>query len=187
MALYESTYERVEHDCYETPTWVTEALLPHLGRGRLKIWEPCAGSGTMSEVLATRHDVFSSDLYPGAEDIIKLDFLHPESDIFSIFRYDLIVTNPPFGREGPRFVRRALELTRQHDALTAMLLPMNWDTAATRRDLFADCSAFKCKIVLTKRIVWFQKEGGGEAPKENHAWYLWDQPQHGAPTIRYWP
>jgi hypothetical protein len=33
MSQRESGYERKERDLYETPEWVTEALLPHLPAG----------------------------------------------------------------------------------------------------------------------------------------------------------
>jgi hypothetical protein len=36
-----------------------------------------------------------------------------------------------------------------------MLLRTDYDHAVTRRHLFSDCHAFAKKIVLTKRIVWF--------------------------------
>ncbi len=194
MTLYDSTYERVERDRYETPEWVTEALLPHLGRGRMTIWEPCCGSGKMSRVLASCHRVISSDIelpanavdtgrgwaLPGAGEVFQRDFLADGP----IPTCDAVVTNSPYGRSAPRFVRRALELMKPRAGLVAMLLPMNWDTAGGRRDLFADHAAFMRKIVLTRRIIWFEK-GGGEAPKENHAWYIWDWAYRGAPTIAY--
>lgn len=188
MGLYESTYVRIEHDQYETPAWVTEALLPYLGRGCLRIWEPCSGTGRMVRVLAAGHDVYASDLFVPSEhpEIHRVDFLHAESDI-SFYPYDGIVTNPPFGREAPKFVRRALELTRKRRGFVAMLLPMNWDTAATRRDLFDECPAFCRKIVLTRRIVWFEQTEKRKSPKENHAWFYRCHRYRGAPTIAYAP
>ena len=33
-----SGYKRKDGDCYETPAWVTQALLPHLGQAR-QVWE----------------------------------------------------------------------------------------------------------------------------------------------------
>ena len=33
MSQRESGYERIDRDLYETPEWVTEALLPHLPAG----------------------------------------------------------------------------------------------------------------------------------------------------------
>jgi hypothetical protein len=44
------------------------------------------------------------------------------------------------------------------------------------------CTAFAKKLVLTKRILWF--DGPKAAPSFNHAWYLWDH-HHRPPTIVY--
>jgi hypothetical protein len=41
MSQRPSGYERKDGDCYETPAWVTQALVPHLGPSRLA-WEPAA-------------------------------------------------------------------------------------------------------------------------------------------------
>lgn len=190
MGLFESIYPRQKLDRYFTPEWVTSTLLPHLGHGKLLIWEPCCGNGKITRVLQSAgHTVISSDIEPLDEHLIpggaiKADFLtwKPEnlSDV------DAIVTNCPFGRAGPLFVRRALNLMCENRGMVNMLLPMNWDTASTRRDLFSEQPAFMKKIVLTRRIVWFER-GGDEDPKQNHAWFCWDFTYRGAPTISYAP
>lgn len=53
MSQRASGYERKERDLYETPAWVTEALLPHLPEGLTEIWEPACGSGKMARALET--------------------------------------------------------------------------------------------------------------------------------------
>ena len=37
-----------------------------------------------------------------------------------------------------------------------MLLRVDYDSAATRRHLFADNPAFALKVVVTRRITWFE-------------------------------
>jgi hypothetical protein len=64
-----------------------------------------------------------------------------------------------------------------------MLLRADFDSAKSRRHLFADCAAFARKIALTKRIVWF--DGPKAAPSFNHAWYLWDWQHRGLPVLAY--
>ena len=65
MSQRGSGYERKERDCYETPEWVTEALLWHLPR-KIYIWEPAAGSGKMANVLLrSDHAVVSTDITGG--------------------------------------------------------------------------------------------------------------------------
>ena len=65
MSQRESGYARKERDLYETPAWVTEALLPHLRPCRL-IWEPACGSGKMVVVLESFADsVIGTDIETG--------------------------------------------------------------------------------------------------------------------------
>jgi hypothetical protein len=66
-----------------------------------------------------------------------------------------------------------------------MLLRTDFDHAASRRHLFSECPAFATKVVLTKRIVWF--DGPKAAPSFNHAWYIWDWKHRGSPTLAYAP
>lgn len=191
MALFDVKYERLHLDRYFTPAWPTEALLPHLGRGKLKIWEPCCGDGGIARVLhAAGHSVVSSDIEPiNVERIpggaVRADFF--EWTPQNLSEIDAIISNPPYGKAAPLFVRRALELMRKNRGMVAMLLPMAWDTASTRRDLFADCPAFMKKLVLTRRIVWFNKGEDAKTPKENHCWLIWDFTHRGAPTVAYGP
>lgn len=193
MAQRQSEYKRNEHDFYATPDWVTRALLPFLGRGKHTIWEPCAGDGKMGAALMEGgHFAVCSDLNPSPRlalspygtpmPITHEDFL---SDTIGV-PFDGIVTNPPFGRLGPKFLRRALELTRPQRGFVAMLFPMDFDAAPGRRDLFAEHPAFDKKIVLTKRIIWMDTEGVKAAPSMHHSWYVWCWQRHPGPaTLHY--
>jgi hypothetical protein len=73
--------------------------------------------------------------------------------------------------------------------LLALLLPIDFDCAKTRRHLFADCPAFAAKIVLTRRITWFEHpQGEKKSPKENDAWFVWNYESHSrSPIILYAP
>jgi hypothetical protein len=46
----DSGYVRIDRDAYETPEWVTLALIPHMRKPDL-VWEPAAGSGKMVAAL----------------------------------------------------------------------------------------------------------------------------------------
>ena len=67
--------------------------------------------------------------------------------------------------------------------MVAMLLRADFDHAATRAHLFADCAMFAKKVVLTKRIRWFQDSTG--SPSFNHCWMIWDRQHRGSPTLAY--
>jgi hypothetical protein len=183
MSQRDSGYARKERDLYETPEWVTEALVPHL-RGNSLILEPAAGTGRMAKVLSDNEfRVLSFDLEP-----------HPELDGFGNFlrRGDLccegIVTNPPYDL-ATEFCEHALRLTEIPNGFVAMLLRTDFDHAKSRTHLFRDCPAFSKKLVLMKRIVWFVEANGKPkaSPSFNHAWYIWDWKHEGPPTIAYGP
>ena len=65
----------------------------------------------------------------------------------------------------------------------------DFDSGKTRPRFFRDCSLFAAKIVLTKRLVWLSNpDPDKERPKENHAWFIWQNPPPGsAPLILYAP
>lgn len=178
MSRVDSNYERKDRDLYETPEWVTQALIPFLPDGGLKIWEPACGSGNIVRVLADNgYSVHATDAVDG-EDFFKL-----END------YDCggIVTNPPYS-DSARFIRHAIDVMMFRGGFVAMLLPVDYDSAKSRRSLFAECPIFSTKVTLLKRIVWFERMDGKKAqPSENHAWFIWQWGHSGPPVLGWAP
>lgn len=176
MSQRDSGYERKERDLYETPEWVTETVIDYIDCNR-HIWEPACGSGKMARVLS-RHgmEVSSTDIDSG-DDFLKAD--KPRNgDITAI------VTNPPYelARE---FIEHSLKLMGPVKGTVAMLLRTDFDHAKTRQHLFGKCPHFWAKIVLTKRIKWFEDSKG--QPSFNHAWFVWQLGNHENPTLWYAP
>jgi hypothetical protein len=175
MSQRNSGYERQPDDAYETPHWVTRAVIQYLPRKDCAYaWDPADGPGSQIaealgaagyEVAATRDDFLAT--------------IKPPHN-----RINVIVCNPPWGIGGRlacRFIEHALELV----PLVAMLLRIDFDSAKTRVHLFRDHQDFAGKITLLNRITWFEPEGA-PGPSENHAWFLWDRRHRGSPpTIRY--
>ena len=175
MSQRDSGYERKERDLYETPAWVTHALvaiLPQLvGRN---IIEPACGSGKMVRAMQDKGlHVTGFDIADGR------DFLQCLGAVGSA-----VVTNPPYVL-AQEFCEHAIELMRPVNGLVAMLLRTDFDHAKTRQHLFSGCPNFARKLVLTKRIKWFEDSKG--QPSFNHAWYIWDHTHQGAPTLAYGP
>jgi methylase of polypeptide subunit release factors len=174
----ESGYERKERDLYETPEWVTLALFPHLPRQPEVIWEPAAGSGKMARAIVKASpkvvSVIESDIETGA------DFL---SELVVEDGVEAIITNPPYVL-AQEFIKSALDRMEGH-GIVAMLLRTDFDHAKTRGHLFAGHPAFAKKVVLTKRIQWFEDSKG--SPSFNHAWFIWDWQHIGPPTLAYGP
>jgi hypothetical protein len=177
MSQRESGYERKALDLYETPEWVTLALRRHL-RPLEKVWEPAAGGGKMARALETLgFRVEVSDIATGD------DFLSAR-DCDRACAAEAIITNPPYS-QAQQFIEHGLKLMQPTRGLIAMLLRTDYDHAATRQHLFSDCNVFAKKLVLTKRIVWF--DGPKAAPSFNHAWYIWDWRHAGPPILAYGP
>jgi len=92
-----------------------------------------------------------------------------------------IATNPPFSR-AEEFCRHSIQCADR----VAMLLPLAFDSAKTRRDLFEQ-KPFKAKYTLTKRIRWENLEQKKNGPSTNHAWFVWDWSYQGKPFLGYLP
>lgn len=183
MAQRNSGYERKERDLYETPEWVTLALKLNLPTRPLTIWEPACASGKIARVVeaARATDLVTSYGTAG------VDFLQQSS----MDGCDAIITNPPFNKGAEAFIRHGLSLlldAAPDTGFMAMLLPVDFDSALTRRDIFNDCPWFDAKVVLTSRIVWVERTDGKKAaPSANHAWFVWDMARDAQypPNIRY--
>ena len=172
MSQRDSGYERKERDLYETPEWVTLALKPHLYEGIFHVWEPACGSGKMVRALENLgYGVHGTDIDGGA------DFLEQQAEPLA---HEAIVTNPPYVL-AQEFIEHALE---QPVSVVAMLLRTDYDHAKSRLHLFHD-PRFSKKVVLTKRIKWFEDSKG--QPSFNHAWYIWETAHRGPPTLAYGP
>jgi hypothetical protein len=188
VGKHEVGYARVERDFYPTPTWVIAALAEYVALTGVRIWEPACGDGGMAEALkAAGAIVYSTDIvdrgYSGFDAI--LDFLRVAH---APTPFDKIVTNPPYGernKTAEQFIERGL-LHIAGGGLLALLLPSDFDAAKTRRHLFTDCPDFAAKIVLTRRIKWFETPPGelNKSPKENHAWFIWRRTAAQRPRAR---
>jgi hypothetical protein len=175
MSQRDSGYERRAFDRYETPAWVTDCVISYIDTNKY-IWEPAAGSGKMAEILREHGmEVTATDIETGN------DFL--ETACLPHINITAIVTNPPYelARE---FIEHSLKLLPLVGTV-AMLLRTDFDHAKTRQHLFGNCPHFWAKIVLTKRIKWFEDSKG--QPSFNHAWFIWRIGNREAPTLAYGP
>jgi len=175
MAQRDSGYPRKRDDAYYTPAWVTQALIPHIPTRISSIWEPAAGKpgkqAIAEELMKAGYDVLCSDIGYG------IDFLAETQT------RDAVITNPPF-KLAAEFICRALLVTEPKKGFVAMLLATDFDHAKTRRYLFGGCKQFAKKLVLTRRIVWF--EPMISSPSSNHAWFIWDWQRKIVPSIAYY-
>lgn len=174
MSQRDSGYERKERDLYETPEWVTKALVPHIPVRIREIYEPAAGSGKMVRALGDAGYMVDADDISEGRDFLQ----YPRN-----LTREAIVTNPPY-ELATEFVETAITVTCAN-GFVAMLLRTDFDHAKTRQHLFSMSPRFAKKVVLTKRIQWFEDSKG--SPSFNHAWFIWDWKHSGPPTLAYGP
>jgi len=176
MSQRHSQYELVPGDSYFTPAWVTEALLS-VEKFPGTVWEPAPGDGHMVRALVSG----GCPVAPSHMDFLATEFRNCDAKN--------IVTNPPYSHGlAEKFVRHALGLMLPVRGKVAMLLPMAWDCAKSRHDLFKHNAAFKAKYALTDRIRWENIEQKKNGPSQNHAWFVWDWArQIGPPIAGYLP
>jgi hypothetical protein len=184
MTVVASGYERQANDLYETPEWVTRALIRSIGfnAGNDVVWEPAAGNHKIADVLrAAGATVRTSDIATyGREHDLAFDFLGGEGVDFGARH---IITNPPYGkgnRDAVKFARLALQ---RCSGVVALLLTAKFDFGKTRADLFRDNPRFIAKIALLDRIQWFEGEHGST---EDHAWFVWGSRDNRAPASLLW-
>lgn len=202
MTQAASGYDRQKLEKYYTPAWVIDALLYVETFPGLSL-DPCAGGWHIVDAMRARGefcDGFDIDPEPGASGNAQGDFLEMTAAEFAGRGFVNIVTNPPYGRGGRlahKMIRHALALTKgagQYGKV-AMLLPADWDSGNTRRDVFEECPAFAGRYVLTKRISWanvppsYDAKGRKQGPTVNHCIFVWNWARvWGAkPVVRYLP
>ncbi len=179
-------------DCYETPTWLVEAIMPVLvgllatavDAKPLRILEPACSHGRI--VRAPYHHfpgarIDAGDISPeystAVADMVQdygFDFLtHPYAPVF-----DLIITNPPFSL-AREFCQRALELRRTSESVVAMLTRVNFLGARKRAGWWREVSA-GMSIYITPRRPSFREDGKTDATE--YCWLVWSS----APVTVQW-
>lgn len=163
--------ERIAYDAYYTPPWCVRALLAHWEPGRV-VWEPAAGDGSIVKVLVDgQRSVVCTDIQ-----VDGLDFLQITRPFAPV-----IVTNPPYTL-AEKFLRHALAILPPNGRV-AMLFRNEFDSAATRRDIF-ELPAFIMKVVLLTRPRWIAGTDG--SPRHNFSWFVFDKSNGTrSPTLRY--
>jgi hypothetical protein len=200
VGKHEISYPRIERDLYPTPAWVIDALAEHVDLAGKIVWEPAAGDGRMVKALKVAGaKVYCSDIVDCGYALDALVDFTRAPPHFEFLRSRFIggipdhlniITNPPFGSRGKlacKFIEAGL--ASMGDGFLALLLPADFDSAKTRRHLFGRCPKFVGKIILTRRVKWFDLPGA-KSPKENTSWFLWGHVDFRTPSrsaIRYAP
>lgn len=175
-------FEREENDYYATDPIALEQLLQR-EKFSQNIWECACGEGHLSKVLIQNgYSVQSSDLIDRGYGTGGIDFLEANSQ----FDGD-IVTNPPY-KYAMEFVQHAIEVITEGHRV-CMLLKLQFLEGKRRRELF-DRFPPKFVYVASGRINCckngdFSKEQRGNNSALAYAWFIWEKPFNGEPTLRW--
>ena len=167
---------RAANDFYRTPEAGTRRLLAK-ERFPGTVWEPACGDGAMSRVLQeVGSKVISSDVADYGFRCRRIDFLTDRP----AFKFDHIVTNPPFTHT-LEFVQRALSYRPRK---VAMLARLAWLEAKSRREFF-EASGLSRVWVYAGRInvVRNGDDYGGKPGMVAYAWYVWERGHEGPPSL----
>ena len=168
-------------DHYDTPPEALHALLKVLPLPTsTRIWEPCAGTGNLVQVLRARgHRVVASDIADrGCPDCYLTDFFTVRELSLDC---EVILTNPPY-RWVEKFVRHALELKPK---LLILLLRLAFYESERRCDILENCGLmhvfqFRKRLPMMHRATWNGKKANSGMA---FAWYIWKPDYTGLTTI----
>ena len=154
---------RGEQDFYETPDWLTKAIIPILRPYEpRRILEPACGKGAIVRVLET---AFPEAIIDATDINTGCDFLDRRNHEPV---YDLIVTNPPY-RLALEFIKRGLELRRTEKSVVCMLLRVNFLGAQGRAAWLRQHTP---SIHVSPRRPSFT--GRSRTDATEYCWMVWD-------------
>lgn len=175
-------FGREPMDYYATDPIAMELLLD-IEKFDKNVWECACGEGHLSKVLeAHGYNVRSTDLYDRGYGTGGVDFLQTNET----FDGD-IVTNPPY-KYAREFVEKACEtITNGHRV--AMFLKIQFLEGKSRRTMFEKYPP-KIIYISSGRINCCRNGDFSDRQKANcgavaYAWYIWEKPFHGEPTVRW--
>ena len=171
--------ERVEHDYYSTPSFLTEYLLERETFSQ-NILEPCVGGGAIADTLTEHgYKVTGIDIIDrGYENTIVQDFLKYDEK----FDGD-IITNPPYKIQ-LEFVKQCLKVGRK----VALLLKLSFLETINRYDKLHKLNNPDRVYVFVKRVSCYKNNNMIDTDSGAFAfcWFVWDNIDKSHDTYVYW-
>jgi hypothetical protein len=181
-AVMEQRSEAVDSlDFFPTPPWATRALFEHLGTDWLDChaWEPAAGEGHMSEVLAEFFgSVHASDVHDYGRGYAVGSFTGVGADVAAWpggnagKHPDWIITNPPFN-DAEIFFERAIDECARG---VALLLRTNWIATQGRYNKVFSVRPPSRVLQFTDRVPMVKGRWDPNASTATeYAWFVWER------------
>lgn len=101
------------------------------------IIEPSAGSGAFLKHIPQKYKIYSYDISPAKEEIVKADWLSLDKEVFSKYTNILVVGNPPFGQQNSLAIKFFNESASFCNEI-AFILPLSFkkDSVQNKLNLF---------------------------------------------------
>lgn len=160
-----STRKRQINDWYPTPEDVTKSFLEYIDVSSIDAWEPCAGDGSMLDVIKNYTNCIGTDLSPQRSDINTHDFLSDIPD--NISKDSIIITNPPFNI-ADKIIKHTFE---SGFTKLALVLKSTYFHASSRTTLF---ETYRPTKVLP--LNWRPDFLGLGSPTMEVSWFYWEEP-----------
>lgn len=172
---------RRQHDFYETPKWMTRALLDHVPEIGGTVLESCAGDNSITNVLRYEGglSVQTNDINPArnadhcgcASDLLWLKGLEP----------DWVITNPPYAMPlCTNIVFASISFARVG---VAMMLRISFEEPTAKvnpRGPFLESHPLTRKLVMPRHSF----TGNGKSDSATTAWMIWSKvPLSGHPML----
>jgi hypothetical protein len=164
-------------DFFCTPPWATRALLydvlvPRgLAQKWMNVWEPAAGEGHMSRVLAEYFQrTYASDVHDYGCGHFIGSFVGQGPDVIDNFGTDWIITNPPFNL-AVEFTERALNGC---STSVALLVRSVWAEGADRYERLFRHQPPSYIAQFCERVPMVKGRWDPEASTAtSYAWFVW--------------
>ena len=161
---------RPKYDHYETPR---HTLMSLIDKHKIKypILEPCAGYGSVANILKRDGDVITNDIDPDMECDYNYDYLdwNPENE------FRTILTNPPFNI-AEQIIKKSIQDLRIGGEVI-MLLRLDFLGTEKRRMFWKENPA-KQIYALSKRPRFIKSGDSNE-----YGWYVWENGWTGKTTL----
>ncbi len=163
-------------DFFPTPPWATRALMTHVLRASdmdgATAWDPAAGQGHMSEVLAEGFaEVEASDVHDYGRGYRVGSFVGCGADVIEPkLRPDWIITNPPF-RLALEFAERAMMIARTG---VALLVRTAWLESSSRYERLFSILPPDEVALFVERVPMVKGRWDPEASTAtSYCWVVW--------------
>jgi len=162
--------KRSKYDHYETPRHTVLSLLKN-HEIKYPILEPCAGYGSVANILQMNGEVITNDIDPNMECNYNFDYLlwDPGNG------FKTILTNPPFNLAEQIIVKSIQDIEIGGEVI--MLLRLDFLGTEKRQIFWKDYPA-KQIYVLSKRPRFLRSGDSNE-----YGWYVWEKGWTGKTTL----